>query len=258
MLVAWLQFLEVTRRHSRRRRPLAPRVVDVALELLAHKSPTTGTTTTRSPRGGARMSLRVAVKDPHLTFNPEKRPAMTPEREPQPIRPSSRSQGAQRGKGHGAARPGARLEDGLDADLPSPATASPSRMTGATGDRMSCRQASPGRRISSRPRRLNAWTVRWSRTWSCARWPSSFPAGWLVGFLAGRGFVVRHCGMADAQGMGLRPTGGLGQRRGTPAAQLQWFIFVPMRGRRGNRTAIPIARHRGMQRTDSTLRRTPR
>ena len=57
--------------------------------------------------------------------------------------------------------------------LPSPATASPSSTADATGQRISRSQASPGSRISSRPGRLKAWTVRWSRTWSWARWPSS-------------------------------------------------------------------------------------
>ena len=57
--------------------------------------------------------------------------------------------------------------------LPSPATASPSSTADATGQRISRSQASPGSVISSRPGRLKAWTVRWSRTWSWARWPSS-------------------------------------------------------------------------------------
>ena len=40
--------------------------------------------------------------------------------------------------------------------LPSPATASPSRMADAMGQRISRSQASPGSRISSRPGRLKA------------------------------------------------------------------------------------------------------
>ena len=58
--------------------------------------------------------------------------------------------------------------------LPSPATTSPSSTADALGQRMSRSQASPRSRISSRPGRLKAWTVRWSRTWSWTRWPSDF------------------------------------------------------------------------------------
>ena len=79
----------------------------------------------------------------------------------------------ERGEGHGAPRPVARLEHGLDA-LAAVAGHGLAVQHGRRDRPADLAQpGEPGSRISSRPGRLKAWTVRCSRTWSCARWPSS-------------------------------------------------------------------------------------